>query len=247
MSDYIIGGWTQSPSSVPPEGFSHTMYGMITNLEGLTAGTAASPGWSPKSRQAPEVPTGDAMWTYGGGLCSPNAMPATSDQVQEIVSVTKDQGWAGVDFDDECSMDIDNLIETMQQLKPLQTSYTFLAGADYCYPRSSSGQKINDAVQKINNAGAADRYMLMCYAAAMWDQQTIETYVNKAVDRTINENGVAKKDCILCLTPAGLDDWNLNYFLDTVTHYDIGGLFIWNFPTLKPEDLDTIKSRLDIS
>lgn len=247
MSDYIIGGWTQSLSDMPPAGFSNTMYGMVTNLEGLTTGTAASPGWSPANNQAPAVASGNALWTYGGGLCSPNAMPASAEQVQAIVSAAKDNGWAGVDFDDECSMNIDNLVQAMQQLKPLQTSYTFLAGWDYNNPSASShGQQINNAVKQISNAGAADRYMLMCYATAMWNQSDIEANVSQAIERTINDNGVANKDCILCLTPAGLNDWNLNYFLDQVTHYEIGGLFIWDFPRLSAADLATIKNRLGI-
>ncbi len=248
MSNYIIGGWTQRTSDVPPSGFSKTMYGMITNLEGLTSGTATSPGWSPANTSAPVVPTGEALWTYGGGLCSPDAMPSTSEQISAIVECTQNQNWAGVDVDDECNMNIDNVVETMQQLKPAESSYTFIAGWAYNNPSvSTQGEAINDAVLKIGNAGAADRFILMCYDTKMWSQQDIEGNVSQAIDRTININGVPQKNVILALTPAGLNDWNLNYFLDQVINHDIGGLFIWDFPSLKDSDLATIKSRLDIS
>lgn len=247
MSEFIVGGWTQNPGHQPFPGFSHTMYGMITNLEGLTSGTAAAPGWSPEKTAAPEVASGNALWTYGGGLCSPNAMPATQDDVQRIVDCAEQKAWAGVDFDDECHMNINNIIDTMQRLRPLQTSYTFLAGWDYNNPSASNyGKEINEAVQKISNANAADRFILMCYASAMWSEQDIQNNVSQAIDRTINNNGVSPKQVILALTPAGLTDWNLNYFLDQVVEFDIGGLFIWNFTALKAEDYSTITNKLDI-
>lgn len=247
MSEFIIGGWTQNPANKPFPGFSHTMYGMITNLEGLTAGTAMRPGWGPELTTGPLLPHGNAMWTYGGGLCSPNAMPATQQQIQRIIDCTQLNKWAGVDFDDECHMNIENIIAIMQRLKPLQTSYTFLSGWDYNNPNASNfGKEINDAVLNINNTDAADRFVLMCYASAMWSEQDIKNNVSQAIDRTINVNGVANKKVILALTPAGLNDWNLNYFLDQVVEFDIGGLFIWNFTALKAEHYFTITQRLDI-
>lgn len=247
MSEYILGGWAQSLADTPPAGFSHTMYGMVTNLAGLTTGTETAPGWSPTNNKAPKIPGNDVLWTYGGGLCSPESMPKTSQQISDIVAAAKDNDWAGVDFDDECNMNIDNLIDTMQQLKPLQTSYTFIAGWAYNNPNASSnGQAINDAVKKISNAGAADRFALMCYATEMWSKADIEANVSQAIERTINDNGVTAKSVILALTPEGLDDWNLNYFLDQVLKYDIGGVYVWNFPLLKGADLDVIKDRLGI-
>lgn len=248
MSDFIIGGWTQNTADMPPEGFSYTMYGMITNLEGLTAGTASSPGWSPDSTTAPNVQYGNSLWTYGGGFCSPDSMPKTPKEIEAIVQCTNDKDWAGVDFDDECNMDIDNIILAMQQLKPLGSSYTFLAGWDYNNPGSSpSGQSINDAVLKISNANSADRFILMCYGSAMWDKSDIEANVSQAIDRTINVNGVPANQVILALTPDGLNAWNLNYFLDQVINNNIGGLFIWDFPALSDTDLAIIKDRLKIT
>jgi len=248
MSDFIVGGWTQNPANKPFPGFSHTMYGMITNLDGLTTGTADAPGWSPEKTSAPNISPGVAMWTYGGGLCSPDAMPATSEQVQRIIDCTEQKQWAGVDFDDECHMNIDNLIESMQRLRPLQSSYTFLAGWDYNNPSASDfGKEINNAVLNVSNANAADRFALMCYASAMWSEQDIKNNVSQAIDRTININGVDKKQVILALTPAGLTDWNLNYFLDQVEEFDIGGLYIWDFTSLKAEDYFTITNRLGIN
>lgn len=246
MSDYIIGGWSQNPADTAPESFSCTMYGMITNLEGLTSGTPASPGWSPAQTTAP-TGGGQVLWTYGGGGCTPTSMPSTDAQIQAVVDATTDKNWAGVDVDDECSMNVDNVIKTMQALKPKQTSYTFLAGWDYNNPGASSlGQAINDAVKAVALAGAADRQILMCYAAAMWSMSDIIANVGPAIDRTI-QNGVPAKQVILALTPAGLNAENLDYFLNQVTSKEIGGLFIWNFPALKADDLATIESTLGVT
>ncbi len=246
MSDYIIGGWSQNPADKAPQTFSYTMYGMITNLEGLTSGTPKSPGWSPARTRAPEG-GGQVLWTYGGGGCTPYAMPKTEAQIQAISDTTGEKGWAGVDFDDECGMDVENVIKTMQTLKPSQTSYTFLAGWDYNNPSASAhGQVINEAVQAVAKTGAADRQILMCYATAMWSKADIEANVGPAISRTI-DNGVPAKQVILALTPAGLSSENLDYFLNQVTGKDIGGLFIWDFPALKPEDLATIENKLGIT
>ena len=251
MSDFIIGGWTQKLTNQPPNGFSYTMYGMITNLSGLTSGTVNNPGWSPTQETAPAANSSSVLWTYGGGLCSPNAMPSSQDEIDQIVECTIDKQWQGVDVDDECNMDINNIVTMMQQLKSrnanLTTSYTFLAGWDYNNPAASQhGQAINNSVTQIANADAADRYILMCYASAMWSQTDIENNVAAAIDRTINTNGVPKKKVILALTPRGLDDWNLDYFLDQVINFDIGGLFIWDFTSLSSSDLNTIETRLGI-
>ncbi len=79
------------------------------------------------------------------------SMDASS--VVKIKPVTTVKGHrAGVDFDDECSMNVNMLLETMSQLKSLnkECSYTFLAGWDYNNPSaSSSGPKINQAVKTI--------------------------------------------------------------------------------------------------
>lgn len=248
MSDYIIGGWSQRVADKAPETFSYTMYGMITNLEGLTSGTPASPGWSPLKTRAPEG-GGQVLWTYGGGGCTPSAMPRTADQVQAILTATDQGGWTGVDFDDECGMDVENVIKAMQALKDnsFRTSYTFLAGWDYNNPTASAhGQSINDAVAAVARSGAADRQILMCYAAAMWSMSDIEANVGPAIARTI-DNGVPPKRVILALTPAGLTGENLDYFLNQVTDKGIGGLFIWNFPALKDADLSVIEKKLGIN
>ncbi len=55
MNKFILGGWSQSLSSKPLEEFDVMMYGMVTNLDGLTTGTLASPGWSPKSSINPII------------------------------------------------------------------------------------------------------------------------------------------------------------------------------------------------
>jgi hypothetical protein len=251
MTNFIIGGWSQNARDVAPAGFAYTMYGMITNLHGLTAGTPNSPGWSPKTTAAPTAETGSVMWTYGGGGATPENMPNNEAENYEIVRCTNQQHWAGVDFDDESNMDINNVVAVMKQLKqqqpPLQSSYTFLAGWDYNNPNaSSSGQSINDAVQKVAQANCSDRFILMCYADKMWSNADIQANVGSAIERTIN-NGVPKKEVILALTSVGLNAENLDYFLEQVTTYDIGGLFIWDFATLPPSYLSTIKNKLDIN
>ncbi|WP_020405785.1 hypothetical protein [Hahella ganghwensis] len=245
MSGYIIGGWTQNPSDTSPESFSYTMYGMVTNLSGLTTGTPQSPGWSPNTTNAPAGP-GKVLWTYGGGGCTPKNMPELPASVEEIVQATGKGNWSGVDIDDECSMNVDMLIETMSKLKSQdkECSYTFLAGWDYNNPNASSlGQSINQAVKTIALSGTANRFCLMCYAASMWSMSDIEANVGPAIDRTI-ANGVPAKQIILALTPAGLNQENLNYFLNQVKTKDIGGLFIWNFPAMPSEYLQQIESAL---
>ena len=246
MSDYIIGGWTQYTNELAPDTFSYVMYGMITNLDGLTSGTPDSPGWSPASTSPPPA-NGQVMWTYGGGGCTPTNMP-TSDNIDAILDATNSQGWAGVDFDDECSMNVGMLINTMGELKAQgkDTSYTFLAGWSYNNPdRSPEGEATNEAVREIAAAGVADRMVLMCYADEMWSMPDIEANVGPAIQRTI-DNGVPPQQVILALTYKGLDDENLNYFLDRVISNQIGGLFIWEFPSLDPYYLNIIEQRLGI-
>lgn len=246
MSDYIIGGWSQSTADIPPDTFSYTMYGMITNLEELRSGVPGSEfWWSPNSTTAPAV-SGKVMWTYGGAGCTPFGMPKSDMNIDQIVDATNNNGWAGVDFDDECSMDVGQMINAMQQLRPKQSSYTFLAGWNYNNPGNSlEGEAINEAVRQIAQAQATDRYVLMCYADSMWSMADIEANVGPAIQRTM-ANGVPRNQVILALTPAGLNSENLNYFLDQVISNDIGGLFIWNYPSLEPEDLNTIVDRLGI-
>lgn len=247
MSNYDIGGWSQQTSKRPPSQFSYTMYGMITNLQGLTSGLPASPGWSPASTSKPDV-AGKVLWTYGGGGAVPDNMPATQSDIQGIISATDTQGWDGIDVDDESDMNIDNIIATMKQAKQeeKETSYTFLAGWNYNNPNaSSSGTATNEDIEKIVAADVCDRFPLMCYASSMWSMDDIITNVGPAIDRTIAHVGDPKK-VFLALTPAGLNAENLDYFLNQVTTNDIGGLFVWNFPSLEDADLVTICEQLGI-
>ena len=50
MNKFITGGWSQSLSGRPLKEFDVMMYGIVTNLDGLTTGTPASPGWSPEKQ-----------------------------------------------------------------------------------------------------------------------------------------------------------------------------------------------------
>lgn len=244
MSQFILGGWTQSLNDIPPTQFDFAMYGMITNLSALTSGTPDAPGWSP-ARSGPPDSGAQRLWTYGGGLCTPDAMPASTADIDAIINASRTQNWAGVDFDDECNMDIDNIIATMRAVKPASTSYTFLAGYDYNTAGSSSGQRTNAAVQAIADADVSDRFILMCYATKMWDMSDIQKYVPASIERTIGYVGNAKQ-VVLALTPAGLNEENRTFFLDQVSEYDIGGLFVWNFPSLAMDDLEAIATALGI-
>ena len=230
----FIGGWTQTWTQVPDSSFSYVMYGMVTSLKELKTGGGQGP-------NQPPIDTGStkALWTYGGGFCKPEGYP-TDDGIDAIVNATVDNGWAGVDFDDECNMNIPNIIETMKRLKAAgkETSYTFIAGWAY-----NNNPDARTVVQEIANSGYCDRFVMMCYAAEMWDDQTIKDNVGPAVEKTINFAGDCKK-VILALTPAGLNAQNLEAFLNYVLDNQLGGLFIWNFKLLKRTDLDTIINTL---
>ncbi|MCX6580671.1 MAG: hypothetical protein NT166_10870 [Candidatus Aminicenantes bacterium] len=229
-----IGGWTQKWKLSPPDSFSYVMYGMVTSLDVLKTGGGKGP-------HIPPIDTGStkALWTYGGGLCKPEGYPDAGG-ITAIVDATVNNNWAGVDFDDECKMNTDNIIETMKQLKNegKETSYTFIAGWDY-----NNNQASQAIVQKVANSGYCDRFILMCYAAAMWDDQTIKDNVGPAIEKTVNFTGNSKK-VILALTPRGLNQQNLDAFLKYALDNDLGGMFIWNFSLLKQNDLATIVNTL---
>lgn len=73
MNKFITGGWSQSLAGQPHKAFDVMMYGMVTNLDGLTTGTSAQPGWSPEKQNKPDtLPgfNGKTLWVYGGGGCS---------------------------------------------------------------------------------------------------------------------------------------------------------------------------------
>ncbi|WP_338512061.1 hypothetical protein [Erwinia aphidicola] len=92
MNEFITGGWSQSLSGRPLKEFDVMMYGMVTNLDGLTTGTPASPGWSPEKQDKPDnTPDfkGRTLWVYGGGGCSPEGKPSNQDEVLRIAEATK--------------------------------------------------------------------------------------------------------------------------------------------------------------
>jgi hypothetical protein len=120
MNKFILGRWSQSLSTKHLEEFDVMMYGMVTNLDGLTTGTPVSPGWSPEKQDKPDSPPyykGKTLWVYGGGGCSPEGKPSNQDEVLRIVEATKSRCWDGVDFDDECNMNTGLVIKAMKQLK----------------------------------------------------------------------------------------------------------------------------------
>ncbi len=256
MSDYKIGGWTQQWDQAVDtkfKSFSYFMFGMITNLTELKSGVKGGWGWSPSAAPVadgvakvspPSTPgDGTCLWTYGGAGCAPTGMPTTDAEFKAIVD-TQAQNWKGVDFDDECDMCVTStggIVGAMKALKTasLETSYTFLAGADYV---DSSQTK----VKEIAKAGCCDRFCMMCYGGSMWDPGTIKQYVPAAVKATLAAVPDSKK-VFLALTPAGLDDTNLKFFLDQVKNNNLGGLFVWDFETLTDTYLEKICSALGIS
>ncbi len=245
MSNYIVGGWTQRLDAEVPPQFSYTMYGMVTNLDLLKTGSAGSPGWGPEATTAPSAPE-NAMWTYGGGGCFPDGRPSNPQDIERIRRACYFEGdtsrppnWAGVDFDDECGMNVPAIAEAIDQLGSLESSFTFLAGYDYIHNSGGANRAL-----EILKGGNCKRFVMMCYAAKMWPDY--ETYVRPAIEKTIEGHGIEPCKVVLALTPAGLNDENLAYFLDQVIDFRLAGLFVWNFTTLKGSDLEKILTRLGI-
>ncbi|MGK0706772.1 hypothetical protein ACSFCW_25300 [Yokenella regensburgei] len=77
----------------------------------------------------------------------------------------------------------------------------------------------------------------------MWSKEEIAGNVIPALKRTL-EHGAENNKCILALTTRGLNEWSLNYFIDQVLDFNLGGLFIWEYEDLKDEYYKTIKNRL---
>ena len=77
----------------------------------------------------------------------------------------------------------------------------------------------------------------------MWSKEGITGNVIPALKRTL-EHGAEKNKCILALTTSGLNEWNLNYFINQVLDFNLGGLFIWKYEVLKDGHYKTIKDRL---
>lgn len=244
---YQLGGWSQRLSREPLSEFTHMMYGMVTNLSGLTTGTESSPGWSPNHSPAPRFDqyTGLSLWTYGGGLCSPREKPGSEADIQAILDATQAGNWDGVDFDDECNMNIDRVINAMDRLKQLgkQTSYGFIAGYTYSKPQTNSGSALNQKVLKIIESGHCDRLVHYCYGSRMWTDKEIEQYVGQALERSL-AHGAAPRQIILALTTRGLTDHNLDFFLNQITRLKIGGLYVWAYDQLTARHKQTIIERL---
>ncbi|WP_248797831.1 hypothetical protein [Pseudomonas sp. MWU13-2105] len=244
---FELGGWSQTLTREPMPHFTQMMYGMVTNLDGLTTGTAGTPGWSPATSPAPRPHgyTGKVLWTYGGGLCSPKAKPADQDEIDAIVKATLDNDWDGVDFDDECQMNIPNVIATMQRLKQRhkQTRFGFISGYTYNTPASGTGMALNDKVRQVVRSGHCDQIVHYCYASRMWTDAEIERYVGQSLERTL-AHGALPAQLILALTSRGLSDHNLQLFLDQVTRQRIGGLYIWAYHQLLPSHQRTIFEHL---
>lgn len=244
----LFGGWSMSLSKKPLNDFDVINYGMVTNLSGLTTGSCENPGWSPETAHKPDnsdVFNGKTLWTYGGGGCSPEAWPQNESDVTRIVNATINNGWDGVDFDDECNMNIPLVIDTMQQLRAhsRQTSFGFIAGSTYNTPTCESGARLNEKVQQVVSSGQCDRLIHYCYASAMWSDRDITNNVSSALKRSI-DHGMEPAKIVLALTSKGLTDWNLNYFLEQVSQLQLGGLFVWLYHDLSDDHIAKIKDVL---
>ncbi|HFF9833272.1 hypothetical protein V6280_01065 [Serratia marcescens] len=53
MNKFITGGWSQSLAGQPHKAFDVMMYGMVTNLDGLTTGTSPSQDGARKNKTNP--------------------------------------------------------------------------------------------------------------------------------------------------------------------------------------------------
>ena len=244
--DYITGGWSQSLTAIPKPGMTTVMYGMITNLKGLTVGTATSPGWSVKTTPAPLI-SGSSLWSYGGAGCAPVGMPETADDIDNAVSATNDQCWDGIDIDNECGMNSDTIIKLINKMKWKQTSYTFMGGHDFNHPeQSEDGETANNEVLKIHKYSKVDRFILMMYGDEMWPMEDVVANVGPGMKRLL-DMGIDKKKIIATVTTDGLTVENLNHVIDQVLKLDVGGLFIWNYEFLSDSHLNIINARLSIS
>lgn len=243
-----LGGWSMYLDKAPFDEFDRMMYGMVTNLDDLTTGTATKPGWSPEKVRKPHLNPnfhGKTLWVYGGGGCSPAGKPENDEEIRRIVRATLKKRWDGVDFDDECGMNISLVTEVMRQLKVhnKETSFGFVAGYSYNHPETESGKKLTDKIKAVIASGHCDRLVHYCYAAAMWNEKDIRENVRQALEKSI-DYGMRKESIILALTACGLTDWSLNYFLEQVQELDIGGLYIWRYDEITQAQRDILKMRL---
>lgn len=249
QGNYQFGGWSQRLNRTPLPAFTHMAYGMVTNLSGLTTGTAAAPGWSPAGSCAPRLGgfTGPVLWSYGGGLCSPRECPVDDTAIQQIIQATERGAWDGVDFDDECSMNIEHVTQAMQQLKQRNkhTQYGFIAGYSYNRPLTTAGAALNQKVRSVIASGHCDFLVHYCYASRMWTDSEIEQFVGKSLERSL-DHGAHAKQLILALTSRGLTDHNLELFLDQVIRLQLGGLYVWAYENLSATHTRRIVERLGL-
>lgn len=245
-----FGGWSQTLSQPPLKEFNTMMYGMVTNLPELTTGTKANPGWSPENSVKPEYPDyrGKTLWTYGGGGAVPSDQPASTQEVERIVSTTIKNRWDGIDFDDESNMNISYLTQAMSSLKNYQkaTSYGFIAGYCYNHPKTVNDEKLTIKVKQIIDSGYCDRLVHYCYAASMWSMDDIINNVRPGLEKSIHY-GMPKEKIVLALTTTGLTDEKLNYFLESIVNMQLGGLFVWNYHKLTPGRIKVITDKLALT
>ena len=73
-----------------------------------------------------------------------------------IVEATVDRGWDGVDFDDECNMNTERVIEAMKRLKrPERDQPGFYAGYSYNHPNTENGKSSTRKSEKSSCQASA--------------------------------------------------------------------------------------------
>nr|WP_253307144.1 hypothetical protein [unidentified bacterial endosymbiont] len=164
-------------------------YGMVTNLSGLTTGTESPPGWGPETSVKPEHPhyTGKILWTDGGGGCSPSEKPTLSQKVESIIAATINNHWDGIDFDNECNMNIHYFTQAMGSLNNLQkeSSYGLIAGWSYNHPETENGKKLTTKIKEVIGSGYCDRLVHYCYATSGLTDENLNYFLDGVVDRQL--------------------------------------------------------------
>jgi hypothetical protein len=231
MTQLTLGGYTQDLTAVAPRTFSRVLYGMITNLPQLTSGTTDKPGWSPSLTKAPSAPAGcQVLWIYGGAGAQPSGYP-DSGSLASIVSATTQNGWDGVDFDDESALNVPMVGSTMTGLKQAgkATSFDFVGGWGFTVgPDAAANQQI---VRDIAATGQCDAINMMCYGGTMWTDWEMSSFIPTtcaAARSAVNGNS----RLMLGITTRGLTSTNLQFALDQVKSQNLNGIMVFAFEEL---------------
>jgi len=229
-SAYTLGGWVQTWTDAVPSDYSLCIYGMCTDLVNMKSGlnnTGTYCAWTSSIGNNPDKAT--IMFT----ACGENAQPVSGWPAQANITSflsnlnTSNTKWKGVDFDDECSMDQTNLPTLINNLHTsgYQTNYTFLGGSQFV----DSNIPTQDYLSKLDSMGC-DRFILMMYGDAMWDNATIGQYLDAAVQKVYRGGAIPYNKIYVGVTSKGFtigSGSNLELFINEITKYKLGGLMVW--------------------